>query len=244
MAYVFKDNEELSIHNILAIVKGTATQKKHHFYGSGGAGQGEEDTSFKNYRAATYPVIDGEKRIPMNKVTKNPLMKTPNVADLRFRGALPIIKMAMDQIIKKPISVFQTPQNGASAGIGQIQSSSSESNGGNGSENTLQNIVSSFVFGSGTSIGQDSHQYESLSNMTFNVGKMIGADANTNIATVKDDEVVALAQGIGTMFSNAGSFSNGQDAYKDTDQSFSKSVYSEGLDLEKEVQKYIASLLV
>lgn len=70
------------------------------------------DTLAESY-GGSYPALSGGTRIPLNVLSKNPLMTRPNVSGLRYFGQNKISRVCMDQPFARRIGQFPTPQHGA-----------------------------------------------------------------------------------------------------------------------------------
>ena len=70
------------------------------------------DTLAQSY-GGSYPTLNGGTRIPLNVLSKNPLMTKPNVSGLRYFGQNRISKVCMDQPFARRVGQFPTPRHGA-----------------------------------------------------------------------------------------------------------------------------------
>lgn len=228
MALKLDNNEQLSVAEILGMVRGTMTQDQHHFFGmasqaaqaaTGGA------TDWKQLIAANIPKLLDGARIPMNKVTNNPALASPSVTAMKFFGASPIFKIAIDQIVPKKIGTFPIPQVGAGFNAFNFQNNPLFSQAG-----SLQSVIGTVLMGSGASAIQDaSHQlFQPLQDLANNIGKAVGADFQTQINPATD------AQHLVQMFA-AGFGTNGVSAFNPSD-------LADASTIAKEVAAYIKKM--
>lgn len=228
MPFKIDNKEELSVFDLLAMVRGTATQDQHHFFGmvsKAGASATGGASDFKQLVAANIPkLLDGQ-RIPINKVANNPALASPSVTAMKFFGASPIFKVAIDQLVPKRVGTFPLPQLGGAFNAFNFQNNPMFSQAG-----SLQQVVGKILMGNfANTISSEAHQlFNPLKDLANIVGKAGGADFQTQINPSTDAQklIQMCAAGFGT---------NGQSAFASSD-------LSDAVSIAKEVSQFMAKL--
>lgn len=228
MPFKIGNNEEVNVFDLLAMVRGSATQDMHHFFGMGsqtGANATGGATDFKQLVAGNIPKLLDGKRIPINKVTNNPALASPSVTAMKFFGASPIFKVAIDQLVPKRVGNFPLPQLGAGFNAFNFQNNPMFSQAG-----SLQQVVGKILMGNyANTIQSEAHQlFNPLKSLATIVGKAGGADPQTQINPSSDAQklIQMCAAGFGA---------NGV-------SSFASSDLSDATTIAKEVSQYIKKL--
>jgi hypothetical protein len=225
MAFKLEDNEELSVFEVMAMVRGTATQDKHHFFNKVGKSEGEQgENDFIGLIAGNIPKVLKGARIPINKVANNPSLASPSVTAMKYFGALPGFKVAIDQLHAKKVGVFPSATFGAGQNSFDFQNNPLFSG-----ESSLMSIAGKILLGSSaSSVTSEAHQlFEPLKTLANTIGKSGGADFQTMINPASDMSKMMpmLATGFG----------GGTNP-------FSSSALSDGITMAKEVTDYIKKI--
>lgn len=212
-----------TIFEMMSMVRGTMTMDRHYFFNMVKSG-GEDSRTLKEFLGGTIPKTEDGKRIPMNKQANNPALASPSVTGMKFFGQSPLFKTAIDQIHAKKIGVFPSPSLGAGLNVMDFQKNPIF----NG-EGKLMDIVGKILFGGqGSSISGEEHQlFNPMKELSNVIGKAGGADFQTKINPASDTQKLMQMVSAG--------FAGGTNP-------FGSSVISDGMDIAKEVQKYIAKL--
>jgi hypothetical protein len=216
MTYKLKDDDQLDIFDYMAMVRGDFHQPMHGFFNivKQGGTAGDSSAQLTDLLGGSYPRAEAEqhpkgddqlafkkqdddqqqqqqdddKRIPMNKLTRNPVLVAPTVAGMRFFGQLPGFKAATDMIHSKPIAIFASMAGGAAAGMYHMKNAKHFDDA-----KTLIKAVAGVLYGrKGPLIGDDEnhHLYKPIEDII----KKAGMKAKDSVDPGSEDGLKKLAK--------------------------------------------------
>jgi hypothetical protein len=171
-----------TIYDLHDAVNGYIHKKDAQFFGGPAPDGAVSDTLAEIDGAGEYK-IKNQKRQPMNKTTRNPIMEEPSALAQKKFGQLPTSKIAIDNVFPKIIGVFMSETHGG--GMSAFNFSNLPTFAGS---QQLIDVVSKIVTGSGAT--PSAGMQNPIIMAANKIASLAGADISSQIDLSRPDHMI------------------------------------------------------